>query len=1831
MGAGHSAEGDGGAYASDPPAHDRRKTHSRRRRHSVDSVASYSSQNHVDRIRAQNFSAASCQDDCDFGSIKTSLFRRSSSNLEYPHKRPESVTSNTSSTRSRLRELVERKSSQDEHKSAANTVGDIQYFENPTETLEFDKPRNSLESRKSQEERPKKRKLSKGKDKDKDVCETKNKKHEKYQSKLAEYYKLPVQLPQDEFYQHLTRSKAAEELLQKRFSNSDTEFSGSYGRLCKHKEPEGANLRRSRSLAVIREETFTDLQIQNHAKSKRSQLIPRARLFDKPCFKDRLPGRAKYQTKEEVLESIYIDSTASCFGDINAQKENEKPENTENRSEKEEVVSRNDSHHSRSVSGSWPNLNEETKQTNLSEDSIGHSRNPSEIDSLDSNYVRKHYNFEAHRKNYKDSSPETDRSIASPNPSKELYVTTDEHGTDNEDKDRSKINTPKSFTNDSLTRSDKDKPLEIEPVQNTETYDQISLRSKKSERKQSPEPENELQVNETKNDNDTQSLASENDEIVSSPPDSITSYISISIASSDKSHKLEYLANSLAEKIDEYCDSQFKENTSVTSHTITSENNNQEADPLYTQVNKKKTFADIRRDSFLKKNNNLFNEILKKQNNEVYVSNTYIESDTYSTKSHCTSKNITTEPFVTTLIENQYYSLPDINISKCLRKSERIDAQLREEDPEDIPCENTYEIAQTHFREILSSKGTENYGQLNKTFVKPTHHIKIQTNNCIYLPEYSEPQLLQNFTKLEDDLKSIVTIDSSNADEKDANYFRSDNHQNEREINEIEGTIRNNKIITKSESLKISNSTYKPEIHITKALSNDNINRSSQDKKPRTGIKKHYSLRQRDPAEDETVRIPSPDSVEKSLTKVIDSTIKTQTTEEAKTHSLLSRVQSFKTSAESNIAIVPLSGHQTIVIDPPLTQKPNDSSPHTAPTPQREPQANTTPKVDILHKAEPIIILDPIAEAPKEIKKTTTENCIDTSSYYTPKDPFITIKLNKVVKTTIPKLKKETSDKIAFVQHRFEKPPAKLIIKDNNKNSTEPPVYTFKKVSSSMTRPQVLQVIDSKSKKQNTPPKMDSNTESNVLGNKKPDNTEPKEENKQVTCKGDNTVKEKLNNAIKTDIEYQEKLNSVKNYWSKLVDKNPDGKEIVKQEVKSKSEDLNNNNDSKVEAEENNQEKSDENKCLSEISVGNIIKSLESVKIVDSIRKISQTKLQLWKDETEKVKSDSEIEESTLDKIVKESDPNTYDKSEVKKSELDLCRDTPEIEIVELSCEDNQNQKTQATLIKAKSYEKGCDDFDHVRYKVMKSELFKNSMIANYRKEAQFDGLLQYLQDYSFQELLVNNNIVIIEPVRTKVEPAPRKNTDTCKIPTTLLKKNDNSGQTDKPKNAVRRHFFYHPIRVNKEIIEEELPNPDTVKKVRNLFEDTLKMKSPMTHDPPLIEENIGLTRRATSYRNLSEESKGTKNGRKKVIRQLTIDTNFGNKKWDNASLSSGVSSGDLSSNNEYENDALSPYSQKNLKDTVYSSSDEYLCDSMNQDFCCESQYVSPDILRKIRECGTSVTYYGGKVMNSKTGSNVSPMTKAIMEEIKSLQKNCSRDCYSCQTKCRGDKCSCLIADKHRQMLSEKNNANATSEQVKPTQEKSPRTEAFPGFKFKLVKSNSCSSRLELTGTDDSKNPRMKFKKQTSKEDPPLVHDDENSVKNKICRLESYSKGIVKTPFENKDNEIKKDVVKSKIEAIKKYEASVKKVEVPQPIIAEIKKEEVIPEQKEECSENNKTGAQADKQAANSHTFEKKFYYVNDNLDQGKVTPGKFGEMVFEEFEVLESCYDSLNSNKSLK
>lgn len=114
---------------------------------------------------------------------------------------------------------------------------------------------------------------------------------------------------------------------------------------------------------------------------------------------------------------------------------------------------------------------------------------------------------------------------------------------------------------------------------------------------------------------------------------------------------------------------------------------------------------------------------------------------------------------------------------------------------------------------------------------------------------------------------------------------------------------------------------------------------------------------------------------------------------------------------------------------------------------------------------------------------------------------------------------------------------------------------------------------------------------------------------------------------------------------------------------------------------------------------------------------------------------------------------------------------------------------------------------------------------------------------------------------------------------------------------------------------------------------------------------------------------------------------------WDSGSVSSGVSS-------DYpDTDAGSP---------------PHCTSSEDEDLYChddggvyEGHYVSQDVLKKIREYGTSVTYYGGKVVNTYNGPLICPMV--------------------CK-KSKGSK------------------------------------NALDYIKFRLVKSNSCDSRLELAG-----------------------------------------------------------------------------------------------------------------------------------------------------------------------
>uniref|UniRef100_A0A1I8NP76 Uncharacterized protein n=1 Tax=Stomoxys calcitrans TaxID=35570 RepID=A0A1I8NP76_STOCA len=76
---------------------------------------------------------------------------------------------------------------------------------------------------------------------------------------------------------------------------------------------DSCSLRRSRSLAVIREETFSDLQISSSNGSRRSQLIPRARLVNRGYFRER--DRLIYSNnKPHHHHHVPRDKLGNCSG-----------------------------------------------------------------------------------------------------------------------------------------------------------------------------------------------------------------------------------------------------------------------------------------------------------------------------------------------------------------------------------------------------------------------------------------------------------------------------------------------------------------------------------------------------------------------------------------------------------------------------------------------------------------------------------------------------------------------------------------------------------------------------------------------------------------------------------------------------------------------------------------------------------------------------------------------------------------------------------------------------------------------------------------------------------------------------------------------------------------------------------------------------------------------------------------------------------------------------------------------------------------------------------------------------------------------------------------------------------------------------------------------------------------------------------------------------------------------------------------------------------------------------------------------------------------------------
>ncbi|XP_015120146.1 uncharacterized protein LOC107043256 isoform X2 [Diachasma alloeum] len=585
----------------------------------------------------------------------------------------------------------------------------------------------------------------------------------------------------------------------------------------------------------------------------------------------------------------------------------------------------------------------------------------------------------------------------------------------------------------------------------------------------------------------------------------------------------------------------------------------------------------------------------------------------------------------------------------------------------------------------------------------------------------------------------------------------------------------------------------------------------------------------------------------------------------------------------------------------------------------------------------------------------------------------------------------------------------------------------------------------------------------------------------------------------------------------------------------------------------------------------------------------------------------------------------------------------PSEEQLSMQMEDKNNKagsKICTNLTRSRSCVKSleCQDtdaaeFDHVRYKIVKSRLFGKNIYGNvpHKGDVGYEGLMQYLRDYSFQELLLDNNVVIIEPVRAEhIEIKSSSTVGKGKTNTSEKKSENESGnnsettaknkdsQNISKQSSLRKHFFYHPIRVNRELIDEELPDPDTVRNVRRIFEATLFPKSTSNQANCKGRKSVSMKDLSNMCDDVNvnnlEISRSRSSSRAKDLMRLfegldrtsstTIQTGkdaLGNVTRSNESKtriiaqSFEATSGDTSASDvpgcarnkiknyreqinrrhhltNWDAGSVSSGVSSDYPDTDPGSGAQCTC-SEDEDIDCrddeamrnntereDGHYVSilPDVLKKIRECGTSVTYYGGKVVNTCNGPLISPT--------------------SCKSK---------ILKRNKPSL---------------------RLDDY--VKFRLVKSNSCDSRLELTGRVVERRSRLEAKQQRENNNSSTGKLIRNSDLTGCTIAESPSIEITtpnSLPFED-----------DRVEIISK---SITKREPPVVIGLEPKKDD---------NRNNGGFFKANFQLGQIHDgksniankFASALTKWQINECDWKKNQTDFGKMEFEEFEVLE---DSLN------
>lgn len=232
---------------------------------------------------------------------------------------------------------------------------------------------------------------------------------------------------------------------------------------------------------------------------------------------------------------------------------------------------------------------------------------------------------------------------------------------------------------------------------------------------------------------------------------------------------------------------------------------------------------------------------------------------------------------------------------------------------------------------------------------------------------------------------------------------------------------------------------------------------------------------------------------------------------------------------------------------------------------------------------------------------------------------------------------------------------------------------------------------------------------------------------------------------------------------------------------------------------------------------------------------------------------------------------------------------------------------------------------------------------------------------------LGNNNTKLNNNIKYKSQPDLYANIKTTKkldrpksMDFFIHKENKSHAET------LKKHFYYNPLKQKKKFNDNELPDPDKVLSTRQLFQKELKIPLP----PSMNNQNPKTGPRPTQEIRVIPETYKTK-----LQKCVSVDmgTNIHNKWTDSGSISSGVGS-------EASFDTES--SETNHRVDEYSSDDEdYLTDKTTIEII--GRPVSAEILNKIRKFGTSVTYYGGKVISSSRGVVCSPMTMTIMDEIR--------------------------------------------------------------------------------------------------------------------------------------------------------------------------------------------------------------------------------------------------------